>query len=117
MSVKSAKELPFEEKQLWFKLQNEKVRIPWQYGADHLHISEHNLLETTRKSIRRVNLHKVRYLFPYEFKAKLFKKEVKIVFEEEQRVNDAGGLLREFVHLMCLELFSAERGKISSNWL
>jgi len=43
-------------------------------------------------------------------------KEVKIVFEEEKKVNDAGGLLREFVYLICQDIFKVERG-IFSNWL
>jgi len=37
---------------------------------------------------------------------------VKIVFEEEKKVNDAGGLLREFIHLICKEVFKAEKGKV-----
>jgi len=36
---------------------------------------------------------------------------VKIVFEEEKNVNDAGGLLREFIQLLCQELFKEEYGK------
>jgi len=34
------------------------------------------------------------------------------VFEEEKKVNDAGGLLREFIHLICKEVFKAEKGKM-----
>lgn len=94
MSVKSAKELSFEDKQKWFKLQIEKYRIHWTYGADHLEISEKNLVNSALQNIKKVNLHK----------------EVKIVFEEEKNVNDAGGLLREFIHLLCIELFKPERG-------
>jgi len=40
-------------------------------------------------------------------------KEVKIVFEEEKKVNDAGGLLREFVYLICQDIFKVERGLFS----
>ena len=36
---------------------------------------------------------------------------MKIVFDEERKVNDAGGLLREFIHLIAQEIFSAEKGK------
>ena len=36
---------------------------------------------------------------------------MKIVFEEEKKVNDAGVLLREFIHLICKEVFKAEKGK------
>lgn len=38
-----------------------------------------------------------------------FHKEVKIKFEDEQ-VEDAGGLLREYLHLVMKELFSYELG-------
>ena len=38
---------------------------------------------------------------------------MKIVFEEEKNVNDAGGLLREFTHLMLLEIFSSEKGRLT----
>lgn len=34
------------------------------------------------------------------------------MFEEEKKVNDAGGLLREFIHLICKEVFKAEKGKM-----
>lgn len=59
MSVKSAKELSFEDKQKWFKLQIEKYRIHWTYGADHLEISEKNLVNSALQNIKKVNLHKV----------------------------------------------------------
>lgn len=94
MSAKTAKELSFEDKQKWFKLQIEKYRIPWTYGADVLEVSEKNLAHSALTSIKKVNMHK----------------EVKIAFEEEKKVHDAGGLLREFIHLLCLELFKPERG-------
>jgi len=94
MSAESAKELPFEDKKKWFKLQMDKIRIPWVCGADYLNISHKNVVETALKSIKKVHLHK----------------EVKIVFEEERNVNDAGGLLREFIQLLCQELFKDEHG-------
>jgi len=93
MSLESAKQLNFVDKEKWFKIQTDKFRIPWTYGADYLEISEYKLLETTLKNIKKVNLHK----------------EVKIVFEEEKKVNDAGGLLREFIHLICKDIFKAEK--------
>ncbi len=36
---------------------------------------------------------------------------MKIAFEEEKKVHDAGGLLREFIHLLSLELFKPEKGE------
>ncbi len=59
MSVKTAKELSFEDKQKWLKLQIEKYRIPWTYGSDVLEVSEKNLAHSALASIRKVNLHKV----------------------------------------------------------
>jgi hypothetical protein len=94
MSPSTAKELPFEDKQKWVKIQSDKFRIPWTFGADHLEISEKNLIQSALTNIKKVNLHK----------------EVKITFEEEKKVHDAGGLLREFVHMVCLDLFKLERG-------
>jgi hypothetical protein len=59
MSAKSAKELSFEDKQKWFKIQTEKFRIPWNYGSDNLEICEKNLIESTLKGLKKTNLHKV----------------------------------------------------------
>jgi hypothetical protein len=56
-------------------------------------VSKNNLLEDTLKNIDACNLHK----------------EIKIFFDNEN-VNDAGGLLREFICLLNKELFSAEKG-------
>lgn len=92
MSIESAKELSFEDKKKWFKLQMDKIRIPWVCGADQLHVSHKNLVDSALKNIKKVHMHK----------------EVKIVFEEEKNVNDAGGLLREFIQLLCQETFSKE---------
>lgn len=93
MSIESAKELSFEDKKKWLKLQMDKIRIPWVCGADYLTISHKTVLESALKNMRKVHLHK----------------EVKIVFDEEKNVNDAGGLLREFVHLILTETFSSEK--------
>jgi len=97
MSVESAKELDFEDKKKWFKFQNDKIRIPWVIGADHLNLSHKNIVETALKNMKKMHLHK----------------EVKIVFEEERNVNDAGGLLREFVYLLCQETFKEEANLFS----
>ncbi len=59
MSVESAKELEFEDKKKWFKFQNDKIRIPWVIGADHLNLSHKNIVETALKNIKKMHLHKV----------------------------------------------------------
>ena len=60
IKVELAQKFKFEDKEKWFKCQTDKLRIPWTYGADHLYISENNLLETTLQGIKKINLHKVR---------------------------------------------------------
>lgn len=67
----------FQEKQAWFRFRLEKYRIPWEAGADWMHIEKDNVLMTSINAISKVNMHK----------------EVKINFANE-KVNDAGGLLR-----------------------
>ena len=61
MSIESAKELTFEDKKKWFKLQMDKIRIPWVCGADFLAISHKNVLESAVKNMKKVHLHKVNY--------------------------------------------------------
>ncbi len=60
MSFESAKELSFEDKKKWFKLQMDKIRIPWVCGAEYYNISHKNLIETALKNISKVNMHKVK---------------------------------------------------------
>jgi E3 ubiquitin-protein ligase HUWE1 len=94
MNQTKAKTLCFEDKQRWFRLQIEKHRISWTYGADNLVISKTNILQHSMERIKNCNLYK----------------EVKIAFEEEKKVQDAGGLLREWIHLLMKELFSSSLG-------
>lgn len=59
MSIESAKELSFEDKKKWLKLQMDKIRIPWVCGADYLTISHKTVLESAMKNMKKVHLHKV----------------------------------------------------------
>jgi hypothetical protein len=59
MSLDSAKELSFEDKKKWLKLQMDKIRIPWVCGADHLTISHKTVLESALKNMKKIHLHKV----------------------------------------------------------
>lgn len=68
-------------------MQLEKLRIPWQMGADHLKIDKNNVLNSTLTNIWNCNMHK----------------EVKIDFLND-KVLDAGGLLREWLVLVFKEL-------------
>jgi len=66
IKVDLVKNLKFEDKEKWFKTQTDRIRIPWTYGADYLHISEHNLIESTLQGIKKINLHKVSKLDLFE---------------------------------------------------
>jgi hypothetical protein len=35
---------------------------------------------------------------------------MKIIFINEEKINDAGGLLREWVHIICKEISDPEKG-------
>ncbi|KAM3129436.1 hypothetical protein pb186bvf_018428 [Paramecium bursaria] len=86
-TIEQIKQSPFPEKQIWFKIQLEKKRIPWQAGSDKLNVDMNNLLQTSLHSIKGINMHK----------------EVKIQFIGD-KVQDAGGLLREWLTLLFKEL-------------
>ncbi|CAD8156549.1 unnamed protein product [Paramecium octaurelia] len=93
LSVQDIKNRSFPEKQMWFNLQLEKFRIPWQLGSDKLNVNYNDLLQSSLISARNVNLYK----------------EVKVVFQND-KVQDAGGLLREWLTLifkeMCKDIFT-----------
>ena len=42
-------------------------------------------------------------------------KELKIVFVNEEKINDAGGLLREWIHMITKTITSQEIGKLKLN--
>lgn len=56
-------------------------------------VEKDNILMTSLQSAKKVNMYK----------------EIKIVFDGD-KVNDAGGLLREWIHLATKELFNPEIG-------
>ncbi|CAK71950.1 unnamed protein product (macronuclear) [Paramecium tetraurelia] len=93
LSVQDIKNRSFPEKQMWFNLQLEKFRIPWQLGSDKLNVNYNDLLQSSLTSARNVNVYK----------------EVKVVFQND-KVQDAGGLLREWLTLifkeMCKDIFT-----------
>jgi E3 ubiquitin-protein ligase HUWE1 len=75
--------LSFQEKSAWFRFNLEKLRISWMKGADFMHIEKNNVLMSSLIESKKVNMYK----------------EVKIEFVGD-KVNDAGGLLREWMHLV-----------------
>lgn len=72
----------FQEKLYWFRLNIERLRIPFENGAEFIHVDRSNILMSSKQSLEKVDL----------------RKEVKIVFNDE-KVEDAGGLMREYMHL------------------
>ena len=62
-------------------------------GADYMHIEKTNVLMSSLIHAKKVNMHK----------------EVKIQFIND-KVNDAGGLLREWMHLVINEMFGEHTG-------
>lgn len=80
--------MPFQQKVYWLQNQFEGRRIDWIKGADRITINKENLLFSSLDGIRKVNM----------------LKEIKIIFEGDI-VDDAGGLLKEWIHLCLVELF------------
>lgn len=80
--------MPFQQKVYWLQNQFEGRRIDWIKGADRITINKENLLFSSLNGIRKVNM----------------LKEIKIIFEGDI-VDDAGGLLKEWIHLCLVELF------------
>ena len=87
------KQRTFQEKMLWFRLKMEEMRISWEHGCETIRVSRGNVLMSCYEQMKAINFHK----------------EVKIKFDDES-VEDAGGLLREWIHLTMKELFSLELG-------
>lgn len=85
MRIDIMKTRTFQEKLLWFRLNVEKIRVPWHQGANELVIDRSNLI---RSSINSLNNRKMN-----------FRMEMKIVFQGEE-VMDAGGVEREWMHMV-----------------
>jgi len=86
--------LGFAEKVLYFRLQLDKLRIPWIKGSDMILIRRDNIIKDSLNFINVCNM----------------QKEIKIYFEAEN-VQDAGGLLREWIYLVSKELAQNDNGK------
>lgn len=72
----------FQEKLYWFRLNIERLRISWEQGSEKIKVDRSNILMSSKQQLEKINL----------------RKEVKIQFTDET-VDDAGGLLREYMHL------------------
>ena len=85
--------LSFGEKMLYFRLQLDKLRIPWTKGSDLILIRRDHIIQDSLNFLNVCNM----------------QKEIKIYFEAEN-VQDAGGLLREWIYLASKELAQKENG-------
>jgi hypothetical protein len=93
MSPDQIKKLSFQEKSAWFRYHLERFRIHWMSGADYMRIEKNNVLMSSLIQSKKVNMYK----------------EVKIEFVGD-KVNDAGGLLREWMHMVIKEMFDEFTG-------
>lgn len=75
---------PFIKKQKVLKVELESLKIKWEDGSDKLKLRKEHILEDSVQNFNKINL----------------KKELKIEFVNEEKINDAGGLLREWVHII-----------------
>ena len=98
----------FEEKEIWFKFNLETLRIPWIQGSDPIMITKENIIYDTLNFIDLCDMHKVYDLLLFLFLMFIYQ-EIKIYIEND-KVNDAGGLFREWVFLLTKELFKPENG-------
>jgi hypothetical protein len=71
----------------------EQLRVPWQKGCETLKVDRGELMHSSRVGLLNINLHK----------------ELKIFFDDEV-VNDAGGLLREWMYMFIKQIFDKQAG-------
>lgn len=64
----------FIEKALWFRLQLEKLRIPWTNGSDSILIKKERIIADSLNFINICNMHKVEYIIINIFKISYFLK-------------------------------------------
>lgn len=75
----------------WLRFQVEKLRINWEHGCETLVVDRHNILMSSIQQLEKINM----------------RKEIKIKFDSEE-VDDAGGVLREWMNLAIKEIFNFE---------
>lgn len=105
--------LPFRHKVRWFLQELDKVSVPWEEGhlllstlCDVFQIFVYNVccVEIRRDAVMQESMHLL-MLVP----ASDIRQRLRIEFIEEPGL-DAGGLMREWVLLLCEQLFDAEYG-------
>lgn len=90
-SAKKIRNAPFQVKLEWLRHNLEKYRIPWIEAHEKILIDRQNVLFSGIAALEKADLHK----------------ELKIIYLDE-KVDDAGGLMREWMHMSIKEIFSPE---------
>mmetsp|Transcript_14870 Transcript_14870/g.19615 ORF Transcript_14870/g.19615 Transcript_14870/m.19615 type:complete len:762 (+) Transcript_14870:270-2555(+) len=84
----------FEQKSEWFKNQCNILRVPWDIEHQHIKVRRNNLLEDSMTSLRSIPTDKCKQIFRFEFIG-------------EPGI-DAGGVAREWFHLVSEQLFNPD---------
>ncbi|KAH9095016.1 hypothetical protein LEN26_017969 [Aphanomyces euteiches] len=101
IDFESVAALPFRHKVRWFLQELDKVAVPWEEG--------HLLLKIRRDAVLEESMHLL-MLIP----ASDLRQRLRIEFIDEPGL-DAGGLLREWVLLLCERLFDGSYGLFQSS--
>ncbi|EGR33734.1 uba and wwe domain protein 1, partial [Ichthyophthirius multifiliis] len=94
LSPQEIKNFPYEEKLIWFRKQIQNLKIHWSEGFDSILVDSSNILQSSLDCFEIINFHK----------------EVKIIFQND-KVQDAGGLLREWIYIIQKQLFGKTNEK------
>ena len=93
---KDLTKLSYERKSQYFRKMCNKVRVPWSQDSQVLVISRERLLEDSLNQLQ-------------DLQARDYHKEFAVHFDGEE-AQDAGGLFKEWLGVLCSELFSSEKG-------
>lgn len=85
---------PYETKEEWFRGQIEQLQVPWEDGHIRVHVRRNNLLMDSMEAIESIRKEDLRKTFRFEF-------------QNEPGV-DAGGVAREWFHLVSEQLFNPD---------
>jgi len=84
----------FEDKEQWFRAQIAQQQVPWDEGHIRVHVRRSHLLMDSMEAIESIRKDDMRKIFRFEF-------------QNEPGV-DAGGVAREWYHLVSDELFNPD---------
>ncbi|RHY54815.1 hypothetical protein DYB38_005551 [Aphanomyces astaci] len=101
IDFESVAALPFRHKVRWFLQELDKVAVPWEEG--------HLLLKIRRDAVLEESMHLLMLIPAADIRQRL-----RIEFIDEPGL-DAGGLLREWVLLLCERLFDGSYGLFQSS--